>query len=111
MMDFFKKWYLHEYQGIVYAISVARAEYEKIGSFFTPTLLLLTVLKLYLNIHWWVVPLVILFATISAYWVGKFLIIQGVPKKTAQLGNQQNPELMEILTWIRKQKNANNSIP
>lgn len=97
-----KDFYLHKYQEIVYAISIARVEYDKIGSFFTPTLLFLTVLKLYFNIRWWVVPAVIIFATVSAYWVGKFLIKLGVPKKAAQLGNQNNPELMRILDILEK---------
>lgn len=101
MIERLKGWYSDEYQHIVYAIQVAKSEYEKIGSFISPTLILLAVLKLFLDIKWWVVPGLVLFSTITAFWVGKFLIKMGVPKKSAQIGNQQNPELMEILNRIK----------
>lgn len=107
-MSYLKKWYRDDYQKIVYAIGIAKGEYDKIGSFISPTLIILTPLKLFFPIiPWWVLPLALILATVSGYWFGEFLIKLGVPKKTAQLGNQNNPELMEILNWTR---NANNTI-
>lgn len=100
-----RDFYIHRYQKIVYAIAVARSEYDKVGSFLTPTAVLLTPLKLFFPaIPWWVLPIALIIATVSAYWVGEFLIKIGVPKKAAQLGNQNNPELIEILEWVREQQ-------
>ena len=98
-----KEFYLNKYQPIVYAISVARAEYDKVGSFITPTLIILTPLKLFFpKIPWWILPIALLGATLTAYWFGEYLIKMGVPKKAAQLGNAQNPELMEIIQLLKK---------
>lgn len=98
-----KEIYLHKYQPIVYAISIARAEYDKVGSFITPTLIILTPLKLFFPaIPWWILPISLLVATLSAYWFGEYLIKMGVPKKAAELGNAQNPTLMEILERLKK---------
>lgn len=98
-----KDLYLHKYQPIVYAISVARAEYDKIGSFVTPTLIILTPLKLFFpQIPVWALPLSLLLATLSAYWFGEYLIKMGVPKKTAELGNMQNPQMIEIINRLER---------
>jgi hypothetical protein len=98
-----KEIYLHRYQPIVYAIAVCRAEYDKVGSFITPTAVILTPLKLFFpNIPWWVLPMSLFGATISAYWFGKYLIKMGVPKKAAELSNEQNPQLIEIIQLLKK---------
>ena len=100
-----KQWYLHPYQDLVFAINVAKSEYDKIGSFVTPTLLCISVLKLFWKtLPWWIIPVLLLTATISAIWIGKWLIVLGIPKKTAQLGNMQNPEIIELLTIVRELK-------
>ena len=102
MFDKLKHWYIEDYQPIVYAISVARTCYDQVGSFITPALLVMTVLKLYFNIPGWTIPVVIIIATVSAYWLGEYLIKIGVPKKNAELGNMQNPQLLEILERLKK---------
>lgn len=109
MIKYLKNWYLNKYQPIVYAISIARSEYDKIGSFITPALLVMAVLKLYFNIPAWAVPVVIILATVCSYWVGEFLIILGVPKKSAELSNQQNPQLLEILKILKDETKRPNS--
>ncbi len=98
-----KKWYLDNYQPIIYAIQVARSEYDKFGSFISPTFIILTALKLYFPfISWWVLPISFFIATFTAYWSGLWLIKIGVPKKTAELGNKQNPQMMEILERLER---------
>lgn len=101
-----KNWYVNEYQHIVYAISVTKTELDKVLSFASITLLLIATLKLFFPaIPWWFLPASLILSTVSAYWIGKWLIRLGVPKKTAQLGNENNPELQEILTILRKPNN------
>jgi hypothetical protein len=105
MMEKLKKFYLHQYQQTAYEIAVARGEYDKFGSFATITLLGITALKLFWhNLPFWVLPVLFLSITISAKWFGRWLIKLGVPKKTAELGNAQNPTLMEILSILREKK-------
>lgn len=106
MIEFLKKWYLHTYQHIVYSISVTKAEYDKPLAFITPALLILDLLKQYWHtMPWWIIPLLLLFATVTAYFLGNWLIALGIPKKTTELGNMQNNELMEVLRIARELKN------
>lgn len=107
MFNKLKNWYLHDYQKIVYAISVTKAELDKLFAFASITLLLLANLKLYFpKIPWWFLPLSLLFSTVSAYWFGEYLIKVGVPKKTAELGNMQNPQMIDIINRLERIENG-----
>lgn len=93
-----KEFYVNEYQEIVYRISVTKAEFDKILSFASISLILLTALKVYFPIiPWWVLPTFLLGVTVWSYWIGGHLIRLGVPKKTAELSNLQNPQMVQLL--------------
>ncbi len=102
MYNKLKKLYLEEYQEIVYEIQVTKAEYEKSGAFVSIALLITANIKLYFNAPWWFLLVFILGMTIIAKFLGRYLIKIGVPKKTNELANSQNPQMVNPYRDIQR---------
>lgn len=100
----------HQYQRGQYYASVAEGEYLKPLRFLSITASLLTLFKVYgLNIPLWVVGVAQIPALLLAMVIGYGIVKTNAVKVSNTVANEQNEELKEIVTWVRKQNGTTNN--
>ena len=98
------------YQNLMWYAGQARGEYAKLGSFIPETLMIITYFTVRgIDIKIWHIPLAYLAIMMLAVVIGKFLVVIGVAKYNATLGNTHNPELQKILTILEDDKRRKNN--
>lgn len=104
MRQLFKTLYF-KFQDFAYYASLTDGEYAKFGRFFSPTIAIVTLLRVSgVIIKFWQIAVAYLIIYITAVLIGLWLDYMKVPHYSNRLGNSRNEELSEIVEWIRKQK-------
>jgi len=102
LREYLKRLYFF-YQKMQFYAAQAESEYTKISRFLNTSLLLgVFARSLGFPITIKVIILFNLAMLILAVLIGKFLINLGITRFNSRLSNQQNPEIMRILTSIEK---------
>lgn len=97
-MNWLKKFYTQDYQHWTFWAAQADGEYAKIGRFLTPTFTLLTFLRVSgVVIRFWEICLAYLIIYTLAVVIGWWLVKLGVVSYNTRLGNDQNPQIQQIL--------------
>ncbi len=90
----------------MYYIAQTASEYNKLAGFVNNILLAATFLATVFGIHLTIIQLffVWLIIMLGCYVSGRVIVTMGITAYNAQLGNEQNPEIMEIVEWVREQR-------
>ena len=103
--DWFKRIFLDKYQKYMWQANIAQSEISKPMRFYSEaiqTATFLAVIGLNVAIYYWVGIYIVGF--ILAIMIGGWLLKKGVVKYLTKMGNEHNPEMMEIKKGIEEIK-------